>query len=45
MEFRFTKEQDCFRQELRSWLGEILSRFQVGRDFAGKSEVEAEDTR
>ncbi|MCH8192056.1 MAG: acyl-CoA dehydrogenase family protein [Chloroflexi bacterium] len=45
MEFRFTKEQDAFRQELRSWLGEILPRFQVGRDFAGKSEVEAEDTR
>ena len=45
MRFEFTKEQTAFREEVRGWLGGVLPRFQVGRDFAGKSEVEAEDTR
>ncbi|MCH7554051.1 MAG: acyl-CoA dehydrogenase family protein [Chloroflexi bacterium] len=45
MDFRFTEEQMQFRQEIRSWLKEVLPRFRVGKDFAGKSEVEEEDTR
>ncbi|MBI3743745.1 MAG: acyl-CoA dehydrogenase family protein [Chloroflexi bacterium] len=45
MDFRFTPQQEAFRQEIRSWLTEVLPRFQVGKDFAGKSEVESEDTR
>ena len=45
MRFEFTEEQAAFRTEVRDWLGGVLPRFQVGRDFAGKSEVESEDTR
>ena len=45
MRFKFTRDQEAFRQEIRDWLAGVLPRFQVGRDFAGKSEVEAEDTR
>ena len=45
MRFTFTLEQQSFRKEVRDWLRGILPRFQVGRDFVGKSEVESEDTR
>lgn len=45
MRFAFTPEQQSFRKEIRDWLRGILPRFQVGRDFVGKSEVESEDTR
>ena len=45
MDFRFTAQQEAFRREIREWLEGVLPRFQVGRDFIGRSEVEAEDTR
>ena len=45
MDFRFTTQQEAFRREIREWLEGVLPRFQVGRDFIGRSEVEAEDTR
>ncbi|MBM4406280.1 MAG: acyl-CoA dehydrogenase [Chloroflexi bacterium] len=45
MDFRFTPQQQAFRREVRDWLAGVLPRFQVGRDFAGVSEVESEDTR
>ena len=45
MDYRFTPAQQAFRQEIRDWLGGVLPRFQVGRDFIGQSEVESEDVR
>lgn len=45
MNFCFTEQQEAFRKEIRTWLAATLPRFQVGRDFAGVSDVESEDTR
>ncbi len=45
MDWRFTESQENFRQEVRSWLQQVLPRFQVGRDHVGESEVESEDSR
>src|SRR5690348_8745908 len=45
MNFHFTEQQEKYREEVRGWLAEVLPRFRVGRDFAGISEVEYEDTR
>lgn len=45
MQFTFTPSQEASRQEVRQWLAKVLPRFRVGRDFAGTSDLEVEDTR
>ena len=45
MDWRLTKEQEDFRQEVRSWLAEILPRFREERDQGTEGEGEGEDSR